>query len=233
MRSKSTETDSPSGGVTSTVMESEAKALAGNSKSMAAPPPRTARAIAPAAVERAALRIGGRKDLVTVRHLDAKVPPEIIVARDERGRRAGSCDRWIRDQGTIGIGQIDFDGDPDELLVAAVIEQGLLRAVVADVVAGELSELREGSKKSNGRDVRAGLGRREKFDVLGQEGCIVSLAEEIGFADRLVGKRRVKGIGGQRHAKNHKQACDRTNEVTHEDFSKGSIALIHGLATAE
>ncbi len=64
-------------------------------------------------------------------------------------------------------------------------------------------------------DVRAGLGRREKFDVLGQEGCIVALAEEIGFADGLVGKRRVKGIGGQRHTENHKQACDRTNDATH------------------
>src|SRR5258708_10655017 len=114
-----------------------------------------------------------------------------------------------------------------------MIEPGLLGTVRTQMAIRELSELGEWSEKSNGGDVRAGLGRREKCDVLGQEGCIVALAEEIGFADGLVGKRRVKGIGGQRHAKNHKQACDRTNEVTHEDFSKGSIALIHGLATAE
>ena len=51
---------------------------------------RTARASAPAAVERVASRIGRRKDLVTVRHLHAKVSPEIIRARDERRRRGRS-----------------------------------------------------------------------------------------------------------------------------------------------
>ncbi len=89
--------------------------------------------------------------MATVRHLDAKVSPEFIGARDERRGRAESCGRWIRNQGAVGIGQIDFDGDLDELWLATVIEKGLLRAVVADVVAGELSELREGSKKTNGR----------------------------------------------------------------------------------
>jgi len=52
--------------------------------------PRTARASAPTTVERAALRVGGRDDLETVRHLDAKISPEIVGARDERGRRGGS-----------------------------------------------------------------------------------------------------------------------------------------------
>jgi hypothetical protein len=74
-----------------------------------------------------------------------------------------------------------------------VIELGLLRAVVTDVVAGELSELREWSKKSDGRDVGAGFGRREKLDVIGQEGRIMALAEKIGFADGLVGERSIEG----------------------------------------
>ena len=52
--------------------------------------PRTARAIAATSVERAASDVGGRKNLVSVRHLDVKVSPEIIVTRDERGRRGGS-----------------------------------------------------------------------------------------------------------------------------------------------
>jgi hypothetical protein len=51
--------------------------------------PRTARAIATAAIERVAARIGGRKNLVTVIDLDAKVSPEIIGARYESRRRAG------------------------------------------------------------------------------------------------------------------------------------------------
>ncbi len=38
-----------------------------------------------------------------------------------------------------------------------MIKQGLLRTVAADVAAGELGKLREGSEQSNGRDVGAGL----------------------------------------------------------------------------
>jgi len=152
---------------------------------------RTARAIAATSVERAASDVGGRKNLVTVRYLDAKVSPEIIVARDERGRRGCSRALRIRDHGAVGISQIDFDSNLDELLLAAMIQQGLLRTVVPDVIAGDLGKLREGSEKSNGGDVRAGLGPREKFDVIAQEGRVVALAEEISFADGFVGKRSV------------------------------------------
>jgi len=152
---------------------------------------RTARAIAATSVERAASYVGGRKNLVSVRHLDVKVPPEIIVARDERGRRGGSRALRIGDHGAVGIGQIDFDSNLDELLLAAMIKQGLLRTVVPDVIAGDLGKLREGSEKSNRGDVRAGLGPREKFDVIAQEGRVVALSEEISFADGFVGKRSV------------------------------------------
>src|SRR5713101_6077422 len=65
---------------------------------------RTAGAGTPAAGDWAASRIGGRKELVAVKHLDAKVSPEIIGARDERRRRAGSRGCWIGDQSAIGIG---------------------------------------------------------------------------------------------------------------------------------
>src|SRR5713226_1699965 len=159
---------------------------------------RTTRAIAPATIERVASRIGGGKDLVSVIHLDAEIFPEIVGARDQSRGRARSRGIWITDQSAIGIRQIDLNGDLDGLIVAAVIEKGLLGAVVTDVVAGELSELREGSEKGNGRDMRAGLGRREKLDVFAQERCIVALAQEIGFADGFVGERSVEGECGRR-----------------------------------
>jgi hypothetical protein len=76
-------------------------------------------------------------------------------------------------------------------LLTAVVEESLLGVVVADVVTGELGKLRERREKSNGRDVRPGLGQRERLDVLAQEGCIVALAKEIGFADGFVVKRGV------------------------------------------
>ena len=78
-----------------------------------------------------------------------------------------------------------------------MIQQSLLRTVVPDVIAGDLGKLREGSEKSNGGDVRAGLGPREKFDVIAQEGRVVALAEEISFADGFVGRGVSKGEAGR------------------------------------
>ncbi len=65
---------------------------------------RTAGAGTPAAGKWAAYRIGGRKELVAAKHLDAKVSPEIMWARDERRGRAGTRGCWIGDQSAIGIG---------------------------------------------------------------------------------------------------------------------------------
>ncbi len=96
-----------------------------------------------------------------------------------------------------------------------MIEAGLLRAVVADVVAGELGELREGSEKSNGRDVRAGPGQREKFDVIAQERCVVALAEEIGFANGLVGERNIKGRSGQSYTNSDEEAGEDSKGMAH------------------
>src|SRR5712664_2894189 len=150
------------------------------------------RAIAPAAIERAAARIGGGKDLETVIDLDTKVLPEISGARNESRGGAGWRAAWIGDQSAIGIGEIDLDGDLDGLFFAVVVEERLLRAVVTNIVAGELCELREWGEKSDGRDVRAGFGQWEKLDVIGKERCIVTLAEEIGFADGFVGEGRLE-----------------------------------------
>src|SRR5260370_28478548 len=115
----------------------------------------------------------------------------------------------------IGIGKIDFDGDLDGLFLATVIEEGLLRAVVTDIAAGELGELREGSEKSNRRDVRAGLWWRKKLDVFGQEGGIVALAQEISFADGLVREGSVEGSGRQSQTKSHKEAGEELQDVAH------------------
>jgi len=105
-----------------------------------------------------------------------------------------------------------------------MIQQSLLRTVVPDVIAGDLGKLREGSEKSNGGNVRAGLGPREKLDVIGEEGCVVALADEISFADGFVRKRSVKGRGRQRHTKDHEQATEEANEVTHQGFPRGQYS---------
>jgi hypothetical protein len=64
------------------------------------------------------------------------------------------------------------------------------------VLTGELCKNGERREESDGRDVRAGLGRREIPGVFVEEtrkGFIAALAEEVGFADSLVGQRGVKG----------------------------------------
>ena len=146
---------------------------------------------ASASVEWVAPGKGRGNDLVAVIHLDSEVFPEIIGARDEKGRAT-----WIGDECAIGRSEIDFDSDFDELILAEMIETGLLGAVTTDAVIGELGELRKGGEKSNGRDVGACLRRWEKLDVIAQEGGIVALAEEVGFADGFVGERGVESKSG-------------------------------------
>jgi hypothetical protein len=131
---------------------------------------------------------GRGNDLVAVIHLDSEVFPEIIGARNESGRAI-----WIRDESAIGCSEIDFDSDLDELVLAEMIKPGLLSAETTDAVIGELGQLREGSEESNGRDVGACLGRREKLDVVDQERCIMALAEEVGFAEGFIGQREIEG----------------------------------------
>jgi hypothetical protein len=92
-----------------------------------------------------------------------------------------------------------LNDDSDGFLLAAVVERGLLRAVAEGVLTGELGKNGERREESDGRDVWAGLGRREIPGVFVEEtrkGFVAALAEEIGFADGLVGQRRVKGERG-------------------------------------
>jgi len=166
-----------------------------------------------------------------------KVFPEISGPRNESGGRAGAPAAWIGDERAIRSGQVDFDSDLDGLIAAAaVVEEGLLRTVVADVAVGEQRELRERSEKNDGRNVRPGLRRGKMPGVLVEETCdgsIMALAEEVGFADGFVGEGSVESRGEQRFTKNQEQTGDETNEVMHQDFPKISITLIRAATTAE
>jgi hypothetical protein len=176
---------------------------------------RTARAVAPTAVEWVAPENGGGNQLVAVIHLDSEVFPEVRGTWDENGRRSGSRASRIGDESTIGCCEINLHGDLDGLFLIEVIEAGLLGTVRAETAIGELGELRERGEERDGRDVGAGLGRREKLDVSAQEGCIMALAEEIGFADGFVGERGIEGRGRQRHTKSHEEAGEEMKEVAH------------------
>jgi hypothetical protein len=53
-----------------------------------------------------------------------------------------------------------------------------------------------------------------------RDGAIVALAEEIGFADGFVRKRRLKGRGRQSHTKSHEEASEESKGVAHHDNPK-------------
>src|SRR5258708_522352 len=79
-------------------------------------------------------------------------------------------------------------------------------------MTGELSKNGERREESYGRDVRAGLGRREIPGVFVEEtskGFIAALAEEVGFANGLVGQGSVEGEGGRRQ----QQGCGENREA--------------------
>lgn len=80
-----------------------------------------------------------------------------------------------------------------------MIEGGLLGAVAGGVLAGLLDEKSERGEKRDGGDVRASLGKRKETCIFVEEighGFVVALAEEVGFADGLIGEWAVEGEGG-------------------------------------
>jgi hypothetical protein len=133
---------------------------------------------------------------VFAENLNVKIFPKVEGTRGETRRRAGAGARRTRNVGGIGIREKDLNDDFHGFRLAAVIERGLLRAVARAVLTRELGRESERGKESNGSDMWASLGWGEVFGVFVKEtgeGFIAALAEEVGFADGLVGKRCVEG----------------------------------------
>jgi hypothetical protein len=138
----------------------------------------------------------GSEFAVFAENLNVKIFPKVEGTRGETRRRAGAGARRTRNVGGIGIREKDLNDDFHGFRLAAVIERGLLRAVARAVLTRELGRESERGKESNGSDMWASLGWGEVFGVFVKEtseGFIAALAEEVGFADGLVGKRGVEG----------------------------------------
>src|SRR6266478_4389772 len=142
--------------------------------------------------------LAGRREspelLVVAGDLNVEIFPEVIRAREEAGGRTGARTGRTNNISTVRIGELDLHDDSYEFGLIAMIECGLLGAVVG-LPTGMLDEKGERSKESDGGDVRAGFGRRKGFCVFVEEsshGFVAALTEEIGFADGLVGQGRVE-----------------------------------------
>src|SRR5713226_6787253 len=90
--------------------------------------------------------MGWCADLIPFENLRLKILPEIVGPELVRlwpvRARRGGCG----DDGAVGVGKKDFDGDFDGLRMGAMIQCGLLRAIVSDEgvrIVNELGERRE------------------------------------------------------------------------------------------
>src|SRR6266436_4690228 len=91
-------------------------------------------------------------------NLNVEIFPEVIGTRDEAGGRTGARTGRTNNISTVRIGELDLHHDSYEFGLIAMIECGLLGAVVG-LPTGMLNEKSERSEESDGGDVRAGFGR--------------------------------------------------------------------------
>ncbi len=181
-----------------------------------------ARTTASAAISGAAVKIVGGEGLAAVVDLNLEVPPKVTGARHQRLRRAGAPVRRGRHEPAIRIRQLDLNKDEHEFFLTAVIVQSLLGTVVADVTVGILDKLDERRQESDRGDIRTGLGRWGVLNVFTQDrrkSSVVALAEEVGFADGLIGEGSVDGKSGQGNTKGHEEAGGKSKGVTHFEQS--------------
>ena len=102
----------------------------------------------------------------------------------------------------VGGSELDADAKENGVGVRVVVRGSLLRAVTAGVCARMFNDLSVGSEELDFRNARTFLrgGKRMNIRLQGRGGfVVVALAEEIGFADGLVGKRKLERecLGGQ------------------------------------
>jgi len=96
--------------------------------------------------------------------LNAEIFPEIIGARDEASWRTGAGTGRANDVRAIRIGELDLNDDSYKFGLIAMIEGGLLGAVLG-ALAGLLDQKSERGEKSNRGEVRTGFRRRKECRV--------------------------------------------------------------------
>ena len=149
---------------------------------------------------------------------DTEIAPEIGRSRNHLGVPAAGR-IGIDQHGAVGIGKTNGDEDLNDFGHVAVIELGLLRAVVGRVADGIENGLRERRVGSDGEDSRSVTGRREFVNVPGEKGgrrFVTALAEEVSFADGFFGERSGEGEDEDRlkgHEKGQKNFHKRLPQV--------------------
>src|SRR5580765_1302421 len=136
------------------------------------------------------------QDFFAVEDGDLKIAPKI--GRTRKQSRLARARIGGRDERGIGISEADSDLDLYSFGLTAVVYLSLLRAVVSDVVAGSQDRQRERRKVGDRRDLRAVVRNRKIQRVFFEragDGFVVTLAEEVGFADGFFGKGSLESEG--------------------------------------
>src|SRR6266849_7082022 len=154
----------------------------------------------------ASMRLEGFDEVVAVGQAIAKVLPKIRRSKSESVCGAGTLIGIFLDQRAVGVSEFDSDSDAEAVSDLAVVTGGVLGAVAEGALAGKLDGFSVGSKQFHGRNPGTGFGNGEVAAVFIEKlgGLfIAALAEEVGFADGLIGQGAVESKGGR----GQKQGC--------------------------
>ncbi len=147
-----------------------------------------------------AMYLEGFDEFVAVEQAVAKVLPKIRRSKIESVCGAGTLIGFFLDQGAVGVSEFNSDSDAEAVSDLAVVTGGVLGAVAEGALAGKLDGFSVGSKQFHGRNPGTGFGNGEVAAVFIEKlgGLfIAALAEEVGFADGLIGQGAVESKGGR------------------------------------
>src|SRR6267142_4450649 len=149
----------------------------------------------------ASMHLEGFDEVIAVEQAIAKVLPKIRRSKSESVCGAGTLMGIFLDQRAVGVSEFDGDSDSEAVSDLAVVTGGVLGAVAEGALAGKLDGFSVGSKQFDCRNPGTGFGNGEMAAVFVEKlggFFVAALAEEISFADGVIGQGAVESKGRRR-----------------------------------
>src|SRR5258707_9093982 len=127
-----------------------------------------------------------------------------------------------------------METNDDRVGVGMIVGGGLLGAVAGRLCVGSFDDLRKRSHDANFGDIGARFRRRKMVLIRlqrGLRGCVVMLAEEIGFSHRFVRKGSLIGESGRQNkqrGRNGEKGASRVHLKCPTDWMLSSVSRLHG-----
>ena len=160
--------------------------------------------------------------------------PEVVRAKHIASGSTRTRTGWRGNERAVGRRELNLHDHPNEFGLAAMVELSLLCAVSGAMLAGGLNSQRKRCEERDRSDVRPGARHGKNLGVFGKKAgraFVSALAEEIGFADGLLRKRRVESEGRRSKKSRGQNSKDRPEPGGHIVASMrcSSISTIAGL----